>query len=114
MRKTYEQMIACNCDSSNTLAVIGGKWKLLILHHLLKGTKRFNELSRLLTPVTPHTLSKDLKELIEDGLVEKKVYDQIPPKTEYCLTDKGRELEIILLEIKKFGQKYPIKQEIAD
>ncbi|WP_429951679.1 winged helix-turn-helix transcriptional regulator [Enterococcus sp. AZ101] len=110
MRKTYEQMIKCNCDTANTLAIIGGKWKILILYHLSKSNKGFNELCRLLSSITPHTLSKDLKELIEDELVKKTILQDIPPKTSYTLTDKGRELETVLIEIKKFGHKYPINK----
>jgi len=108
MRKTYQQMIKCHCDAANTLAIIGGKWKLLLLNHLLQDERGFNELSRLLKGITPHTLSKDLKELIEDGLVVKTILQEMPPKTSYALTDKGRELDLILTEIKKFGHKYPI------
>ena len=107
MRKTYEQMVKCQCDAANTLAIIGGKWKILILHHLLESDKGFNELNRLLRGITPHTLSKDLKELIEDDLISKKVVSSSPLKTSYGLTEKGKELETMLIEIKKFGHKYP-------
>ncbi|ALS00221.1 cinnamoyl ester hydrolase [Enterococcus silesiacus] len=108
MRKTYEQMTKCNCATANTLAIIGGKWKILILYYLLESNRRFNELQRLLDSITPHTLSKELKELQEDGLVNKQVLQAIPPKTDYSLTKKGQELETVLLEIRKFGQKYPL------
>ena len=109
MRKTYEQMLSCNCGTANTLAVIGGKWKIMIMYHLIDGKKRFNELIRILNSITPHTLSKDLKELEKDGLIQKHTYEIIPPKTEYSLTNKGRELECVLIAINKFGEKYPIK-----
>ncbi|MEG0256363.1 MAG: helix-turn-helix domain-containing protein [Vagococcus sp.] len=108
MRKTYEQMARCQCDTANTLAVIGGKWKILILFHLLEKDRRFNELTRLLSGITAHTLSKDLKELAEDELIEKVIFGTIPPKTLYKLSPKGRELEAVLLGIKQFGHKYPI------
>ncbi|HCM90869.1 MULTISPECIES: helix-turn-helix domain-containing protein [Vagococcus] len=108
MRKTYEQMVECNCDTANTLAIIGGKWKILILYHLLQSDRGFNEMTRLLSGITPHTLSKDLKELIEDGMIKKTIIQNMPPKTSYSLTDKGKELETLLLEMKKFGNKYPI------
>lgn len=109
LRKTYEQMVRCNCDTANTLAVIGGKWKILILYHISKESKGFNELRRLLDGITPHTLSKDLKELVEDGLVEKTIIQNIPPKTNYKLTDIGKELEPVLQQIKEFGHRHPIK-----
>ena len=110
LRKTYEQMVNCNCDTANALAVIGGKWKILMLYHISKDDKGFNELVRLLVGITPHTLSKDLRELIEDGLVEKTILQHIPPRTSYQLTDVGRELEPILLKIKEFGHRHPIKR----
>ncbi|MGG5317964.1 winged helix-turn-helix transcriptional regulator [Enterococcus sp. AZ072] len=109
MRKTYEQMIECNCDMANTLAIVSGKWKLLILYHLLNKEHRFNELHRLLNRITAHTLSKELKELIGDGLIEKTTYNIIPPKTIYNISDKGKELEIVLVEMKKFGHRHPLK-----
>ncbi|SLM86661.1 hypothetical protein FM121_11240 [Vagococcus fluvialis bH819] len=65
-------------------------------------------MTRLLSGITPHTLSKDLKELIEDGMIKKTIIQNMPPKTSYSLTDKGKELETLLLEMKKFGNKYPI------
>lgn len=111
LRKTYEQMVSCNCGTANTLALIGGKWKIMIMYHLIDGKKRFNELIRILNSITPHTLSKDLKELEKDGLIKKRTYEIIPPKTEYSLTDKGRELEAVLIAINNFGEKYPINIE---
>lgn len=108
MRKTYEQMTECNCATANTLAIIGGKWKILILYYLLQKKRRFNELQRILKSITPHTLSKELKELEEDNLIHKEILQAIPPKTEYSLTEKGKELETILLEIHKFGKKHPL------
>ena len=106
MRKTYQQMIKCHCDAANTLAIIGGKWKLLLLNHLLQDERGFNELSRLLKGITPHTLSKDLKELIEDGLVVKTILQEMPPKTSYALTDKGRELVRQIEDLRKLLAAY--------
>lgn len=94
---------------ANTLAIVSGKWKLLILYRLLEKERRFNELNRLLNGITAHTLSKELKELIDDELIEKRVCNVLPPKTIYNLSSKGRELNIMLLEMKKFGHKYPLK-----
>ncbi|WP_051599214.1 winged helix-turn-helix transcriptional regulator [Metaclostridioides mangenotii] len=107
MRKTFEQMALSNCATANTLALIGGKWKILILYHLLNRPLRFNELECKLGTITSHTLSKELKELQEDKLVNKEIFAVIPPKTVYSLTKKGYELEAILKEIHNFGKKYP-------
>lgn len=110
MRKTFKQMALCNCATANTLALIGGKWKILILYHLLNHPLRFNELERKLGTITPHTLSKELKELQEDDLVNKEIFAVIPPKTVYSLTNKGSELEPVLREIHNLGKKYPISK----
>lgn len=83
------------CPVETTLAVIGGRWKVLILHHLFGGTKRFSELHRLLTGVSHRTLAQQLRELEADGIVRRKVYPQVPPKVEYSLTPLGESLRSV-------------------
>jgi DNA-binding HxlR family transcriptional regulator len=98
---------AYGCPVEATLHVIGGKWKPLILFYLLQGTKRFNELKKLLPDqVTQQMLTLQLRELERDGIVLRKVYAQVPPKVEYSLTDMGRSLEPILLMMLDWGQQY--------
>ena len=86
-----------NCEKELTLAIIGGKWKMLILWHLGKeGTKRFGELKALIPGITQRMLISQLRELEEDLIISRKVYPVVPPKVEYSLTEKGENLMPIL------------------
>jgi DNA-binding HxlR family transcriptional regulator len=89
-----------------TLGVIGGKWKGVIVYSLLGGTKRFNEIRKIYPKVTHHTLTLQLRELEREGIVLRKVYNQVPPKVEYSLTKFGRTLEPMLLLMKEWGYLY--------
>ena len=92
-----------------TLDVIGGKWKGVILFHLLSGTKRFNELHRYFPSVTHRMLVLQLRELEEAGVVHREVYPQVPPKVEYSLTPFGQSLRPILLLMLEWGEQYAEK-----
>jgi DNA-binding HxlR family transcriptional regulator len=99
--KTY------NCEKELTLAVIGGKWKMLILWHLGKGgTKRFSELKTLMPGITQRMLVNQLRELEEDLIVHRKVYPVVPPKVEYSLTELGKSLIPILDAMYEWGKNY--------
>ncbi|MEM1003279.1 MAG: winged helix-turn-helix transcriptional regulator [Bacteroidota bacterium] len=92
------------CCASLTMGVIGGKWKTVILYHLMSGTLRYNELRKCMSTVTERTLSLQLQALEKDGLVERKVYHNKPPlKVEYSLTDFGRTLIPIVQSIADWG-----------
>ena len=88
------------------LEVIGGKWKGIILYHLLDGEVRFSELKRQVGSVTQRMLTKQLRELENDGLISRKVYPVVPPKVEYSLTEKGRTLDPILIALRDWGQEH--------
>lgn len=93
-----------SCPIARTLDVIGTKWTFLIIRDLLiDGTLRFSDLLRSLEGVSPKTLSLRLKELEHQGIVARKVYPEVPPRVEYSLTEKGRRLEGIFIELKRFG-----------
>ncbi len=94
------------CPTETALEVIGGKWKGMILYHLLDGTKRFNELRRLMPDITQRMLTKQLRSLEESGVVHRKVYAEIPPKVEYSLTEIGRELTPIVRGLEKWGAQF--------
>lgn len=89
-----------------TLKAIGGKWKLLIIYHLMTDSvKRYNELKKLIKGITHKMLSQQLKELESEGLVHREEYHQIPPKVEYSLTDKGLTLLPILKMMYGWGKE---------
>ena len=94
------------CPVETTLGVIGGKWKPLILFHLLGGTLRFGELQRRMPNVTRRMLTQHLRELEADGIVHREVYRQVPPKVEYSLTPAGRSLQPVLDAILQWGLGY--------
>jgi DNA-binding HxlR family transcriptional regulator len=90
-----------------TLDVIGGKWKPLIIYALNDETLRFSQLLNKVQPrITPRMLTKQLRELEEDGLITRKVYAQVPPKVEYSLTKTGKTLMPILDQLCEWGYKH--------
>ncbi|WP_409343296.1 winged helix-turn-helix transcriptional regulator [Paenibacillus sp. MBLB4367] len=92
------------CPIAKTIDVIGTKWTFLIIRDLLiGGTMRFSELLKSMDGISPKTLSLRLRELEEHGLVERTVYPEVPPRVEYVITEKGRQLEAIFIELKRFG-----------
>lgn len=92
-----------NCPVSAAIRLIGGKYKALILWHLMDSTIRFSELRRLVPDATPKMLTQQLRELERDGLLVRTVYPVVPPKVEYSLTDKGRSLRPILEAMYEWG-----------
>ncbi|MBC6297374.1 helix-turn-helix transcriptional regulator [Listeria sp. FSL L7-1517] len=95
-----------NCPVEAPISFIGGKYKAIILHHLTNHTLRFNELQKLVSKATPKMLTQQLRELERDGLISRKVYPVVPPKTEYALTDFGRSLTPILKALCDWGTIY--------
>lgn len=85
-----------NCPVSATLHLIGGKYKALILWHLMDHTMRFSQLKKLVPEATPKMLTQQLRELESDGLLARTVYPVVPPKVEYALTQKGDSIRPIL------------------
>jgi DNA-binding HxlR family transcriptional regulator len=92
------------CPVEAALDVIGNKWKGIILFHLMSGTKRFNELKRLMPGVTQRVLTLQLRNLESDNVVNRKIYPQVPPKVEYSLSTLGESLEPILMALRDWGQ----------
>jgi DNA-binding HxlR family transcriptional regulator len=96
---------AVGCPVETTLDVIGGRWKVLVLHHLVGGNKRFGELTRALKGISARTLTKQLRELEADGIISRTVHQQIPPKVEYALTVRGERLKPVLLAMHAWGEE---------
>lgn len=91
------------CPVEGVLNLIDGKWKGVILYHLMSGTLRFSEIRRKLINVTQRMLTNQLRELEADGLIVRKVYAEVPPKVEYSLSDRGRSLEPVISALKAWG-----------
>lgn len=97
---------AVSCPVETTLRVLGGRWKVLVLHYLLGSARRFNELHRLLRGISPRTLTKQLRELERDGIVRRRVFAEIPPRVEYSMTPLGRSLEPVLAAMGDWGEAF--------
>lgn len=108
MSKARHSRFDCTpgCSVEAAIGLIDGKWKSIILWHLLSGTLRFNELRRHVENCTPRMLTNQLREMEEDGLITRKVYAQVPPKVEYALSDLGRTMEPILRALKEWGDAH--------
>lgn len=108
MRHThYDCDVGCPVEAA--LEILGGKWKGAILYHLLDGAKRFNEIQRLKPELTHRVLTKQLRELEAAGVIERKVFPEVPPRVEYALTELGRALEPVLQTLKMWGIEYLFK-----
>lgn len=94
------------CPFVTTQRVLQGKWAIVILYHLNSGTKRFNELEKLLPEVTRAVLTKQLRQLEADKLIERKVYAEVPPRVEYYLSVMGNKFKPVLETIEVFGVEY--------
>ncbi|KXV16734.1 transcriptional regulator [Acetobacter malorum] len=107
MTRIRHKSLACSpgCAVEATLQYIDGKWKGVILYHLLQGTLRFNEIRKRLPNITQRMLTTQLRELEHDGFVLRTVYPEVPPKVEYSLTERGRTLEPVIMALKKWGDE---------
>jgi len=105
MAKVRHSRFDCTpgCSVEAAIGLIDGKWKSIVMWHLLSGTLRFNEIQRHVANCTPRMLSRQLRELEEDGLIIRKVYAEVPPRVEYTLSDLGRTMEPILRALKDWG-----------
>lgn len=113
MPKDRNNKVSCSnyrCEIEVTLEVIGGKWKSLILWNLGEhGVIRFNEFKRIIPDISQKMLSQQLRDLESNKLVERKVYNQVPPMVEYSLTEMGQKLMPILKEMDIWGKDFVAK-----
>lgn len=105
MPKPRHSRLDCapGCAVEAAISLIDGKWKCIILYHLMDGTVRFNEMCRCIPNATQRVLTNQLRELEQDGLVLRTVYAQVPPKVEYSLSNLGHSMVPILQSLKAWG-----------
>lgn len=99
------------CPVETTLKLIGNKWEVLVLRDLMPGTKRFGELKQSIGGISQKVLTSKLREMETDGLVERHVFAEVPPRVEYSLTPLGRTLKPVLDAMDQWGTAY--KKRIA-
>src|ERR1700730_19229669 len=106
--ESYE--LSSGCAVEACLEVIGGKWKGVILHHLMtRGVLRFNEIQRLKTNLSPRILTAQLRELEQDGVIVRKVYPVVPPKVEYSLSKTGESLKPLIKAMQEWGDEHLLR-----
>ena len=94
------------CPVETTLMLIGNKWKVLILRDLLPGTKRFGELKKSIGNVSQKVLTAQLRDMESNGLINRKIYPEVPPRVEYSLTELGQSLKPILDAMWNWGEEF--------
>ena len=94
------------CPVETTLMLIGDKWKVLILRDLLPGTKRFGELKKSIENVSQKVLTAQLRDMESNGLINRRVYPEVPPRVEYSLTELGQSLKPILDAMRDWGEEF--------
>jgi DNA-binding HxlR family transcriptional regulator len=94
-----------DCPMRTAIKIIGGKWKPVILFHLMSGKKRYRELQRLLPEVTQKMLTQHLRELERDGIIVRTVYPSVPPRVEYAFSKGGQTLQPALRALCKWGDR---------
>src|SRR5437763_15988538 len=94
------------CPIARTAEIISGKWTLLIIRDLASGVIRFNQLERSLHGISPKTLSERLRSLEEEGIIIRQTFAEVPPRVEYTLTEKGRDLCIVIESMRSYGKRW--------
>ena len=94
------------CPVLATARIVSGKWTLLVLRDLAQGARRFSELERSLLGISPRTLSLRLRALEEEGIIERRAYNEVPPRVDYRLTGKGRDLVPIVDAMRTYGRQW--------
>lgn len=98
------------CPVCACAEIVSGKWTLLVIRDLARGSRRFCELERSLEGISPRTLSLRLRALEEQGVVERHTYPEVPPRVEYALTPKGSELAPLIEMMRDYGQRWCLEQ----
>lgn len=98
------------CDVEATLSVIGGRWKPVLVCHLLEGRKRFGVLRRLVPNATERMITQHLRELEADGVIDRHVFPEVPPRVEYEVTEFGRSLQPVLESMQEWGRAFKARR----
>ena len=99
-------MAESSCPVGSCAEIISGKWTLLVIRDLAEESRRFCELERSLEGISPRTLSLRLRALEECGIVERQTYPEVPPRVEYALTEKGRDLVPLIEDMREYGRRW--------
>lgn len=110
-KKTKEEM---TCAVTFCMAQIGGKWKPIILFRISKGINRFTRLMKEIDGINRQMLSKQLKELEKSGILERKLFPEIPPRVEYSLTPFGKSLLPVVKSMHRWGLKHQVKEKSSE
>jgi DNA-binding HxlR family transcriptional regulator len=109
-RRHSSYALETGCSVEACLEVIGGKWKGVILYHLMtSGVLRFSEIQRLKPELSPRILTAQLRELEGDGVISREVYPVVPPKVEYSLTKAGESLRPLIVAMQQWGDQYVLR-----
>lgn len=100
-----------SCPVAATIALIGGKWKPIILYLISHDVNRFGEMHRMIEGISKKMLTHQLRELEADGLIHRKVYAEVPPRVEYTATGKGLSLRSIIYSMRDWGLKHVLSQK---
>src|SRR5207248_1274968 len=95
-----------DCPVCRTAEIICSEWTVLVIRDLAEGRSRFCELERSLAGISPRTLSLRLRALEEEGIIERRTYPEVPPRVEYALTEKGRALEPLIEDMRRYGREW--------
>jgi DNA-binding HxlR family transcriptional regulator len=101
-----EKRITDSCGMANTLRIMGGRWKPAILCRLMHGTMRYNELKKSIEGISERMLVAQLRELEHDGIIERVVYPEVPPRVEYHTTDLGKTMHDVINAMADWGHMY--------
>ncbi|MBW8058835.1 MAG: helix-turn-helix transcriptional regulator [Solirubrobacterales bacterium] len=99
------------CPVCRTADVVCGKWTLLVIRDLARGSSRFCELERSLEGISPRTLSLRLRALEEEGIVARRTFPEVPPRVEYALTEKGEALVPLIEDMRRYGDRWLLEEE---
>ncbi len=114
--EAYEDLVATymkynTCPVAATVAVIGGKWKPMILYLIHHDVSRFGEMLRMIEGISKKMLTAQLRELEADEIIHRKVYAEVPPRVEYSITEKGRTLRPLIIAMREWALDHVLKEQ---